>query len=71
MRGFIEVRGHYGYRKLLNVSHIEEVREQYDGNCTIYMAFNCPGSTEQDYFEVNQSYDEIVALIEKAVRYEV
>lgn len=65
MKGFIEVIA--GRRHLINVRHIEEVIEGGDGSCTIYIAFNPPNTYEQDNLEVNQSYDEIVALIKEAM----
>lgn len=65
--GFIAIVGKDGKRRLLNVRHIEEVCEIGEHHCDIYMAFNCPNATDQDYFQVRQSYDEIVALIKEAV----
>lgn len=68
MRGFIEISNEYGNKVLLNIRYIEEVREHPDTDiCTIYLAFNCPNATDQDYLRVNKPYKEIVSLIEKAV----
>ena len=68
MREFIEIVCRDKHRRLLNVKHIEEVYEISENSCIIYMAFNVPYATEQDYFEVQKPYDEIVSLIEKAVQ---
>lgn len=68
MRGFIEICNEFGNKMLLNTRYIEEVREHPDSDmCTIYLAFNCPGATDQDYLKVNKPYKEIVSLIERAV----
>lgn len=68
MKGFIEVRNEFSNRTLINIKHIEEVREHVvDGTCTIYLAFNVPHASEQDHYEVRNSYDEIVALIKEAM----
>jgi hypothetical protein len=66
MKGFIEIKTKDKYRRLINVNFIEEVCERDGGACSVYMAFNSPMAYEQDYFEVIQSYDEIVALIKEA-----
>ena len=67
-RGFIAIIGKDGKRRLLNVRHIEEVCEVGEHHCNIYMAFNTPNAIEQDYFQVRQSYDEIVDLIVEAMK---
>lgn len=68
MKGFIEIRNEFGNRILINVRHIEEVREHsFNDTCTIYLAFVTPNAMDQDYFEVKQSYDKIVALIKGAM----
>jgi hypothetical protein len=68
MSGFIEIVDKNKCRRLLNVRHIEEVGESItkDG-CYIYMAFNTPDASEQDYFEVAESYDAIIDKIAEAV----
>lgn len=63
MRRFIEIIDSNKKRRFLNIKHIEEVAESDKDSCYIYMAFNCPNSNEQDYFLVNRSYDEIIAMI--------
>jgi hypothetical protein len=68
MSGFIEITDKNKCRRLLNVRHIEEVAENItkDG-CYIYLAFNTPNATEQDYFEVAESYEAIIDKISNAV----
>ena len=68
MRGFIEIRNEYGNKILVNTKYIEEVRENPDDTCTICLAFTRPDANEQDYYEVNKPYEEIISLIEKAVQ---
>ncbi len=68
MKGFIEIRNEYGNRILINVRHIEEVREHaFNDTCTIYLAFVTPNAIDQDHYEVKKSYDEIVALIKEVM----
>lgn len=68
MSGFIEIIDKNKNRRLLNVKHIEEIAETTtkDG-CYIYLAFNTPNSTDQDYFEVSESYEDIKNKISEAV----
>ena len=67
MNGFIEITpAGGGNRRLINIRHIEEVIENADGACTIYMAFNVPDAIEQDYIDTNNSFDEIVEMIKGA-----
>lgn len=67
MKGFIEItHKSCGARRLINIRHIEEVIENADGACTIYMAFNVPNAIEQDYIDTDKSFDEIVELIKEA-----
>lgn len=69
MKGFIEiVDRNDGRRKLVNVRHIEDVWEDDEECCTIYMAFNVLNAIEADHYKVRKSYDEIVALIEEAMK---
>lgn len=63
MRRFIEIIDSNKKRRFLNIKYIEEVAESDKSSCYIYMAFNCPNAIEQDYFLVNKSYDEIIAMI--------
>lgn len=66
MCGFIEIKAFDAdNRRFVNIRHIEEVVEVDKNMCRIYMAFNVPDAVEQDYFEVNQTYDEIVSMIRK------
>lgn len=67
MSGFIEIVGKDKNRRLLNIRYIEEVAETSDNDiCMIYLGFNTPNATEQDYFEVAESYDTIVGKISDA-----
>ena len=65
MKGFIEIKTKDKYRRLINIRHIEEVCEKEGGGCSIYMAFNSPMAYEQDYFDVDMSFDEVIDLIKK------
>lgn len=67
MKGFIEIKARErGLRRLVNIRHIEEVWEEREGSCTIYLAFICPDAADQDYIETCQSYEEIVEMIRRA-----
>lgn len=68
MKGFIEIETTTGQRRIINIRLIEEVIENRVGTCTIYMAFNVPNATEQDYIDTENSFDEIVELIEGATK---
>ena len=57
MKQFIEIKYKDGKRTLLNINYIEQVIEHGDGSCTIYIAFNCPNAIEQDFIDVNMTYD--------------
>ena len=62
MEQFIEV--HINEEKrLINLRWVEEIRENRDGRATIYFAFNCPDSIDQDYMNVDESYNEILREI--------
>ncbi len=66
MSGFIEIKAfNCENRRFINIKHIEEVVEVDKNECRIYMAFSVPDATEQDYFEVDMPYDEVVAMIKK------
>ena len=67
MSGFIEIIDKNKNRRLLNIRYIEEVAESItkDG-CYIYLAFNTPNATEQDYYEVAESYNSIIEKIADA-----
>lgn len=67
MKGFIEIVGKDNKTRLLNVRYIEEVCEIGENHCNIYMAFNCPNATDQDYFQVRLPYNVVVDLIKEAV----
>ena len=58
MKGFIEVTTENGTH-LLNMKYIEDVWEDKDGECTIYLAFNAPDAVKQDYILPYESYDEV------------
>ena len=62
MEQFIEV--HIKEEKrLINLRWVEEIRENPDGRTTIYFAFNCQNSIDQDYMNVDESYNEILGEI--------
>lgn len=64
MNNFIEVT--LDERKILiNLSYIEEIREEDDQSCTIYYAFNIPNAIEQDYIRPEESYKEVRDMIRK------
>lgn len=66
MSGFIEILPTSNKnRRFINIKHIEEVVEVDEKHCRIFMAFNVPDAMEQDYFEVDKPYDEIVSMIKK------
>lgn len=62
MEHFIEVHINEG-KRLINLRWVEEIRENPDGCATIYFAFNCPNTIDQDYMKVDESYNEILRLI--------
>lgn len=62
MEQFIEVHIKEG-KRLINLRWVEEIRENKDGRATIYFAFNCPNSIDQDYMNVDESYNEILREI--------
>ncbi len=63
MKGFIEVTAVDNQKKFLNVSCIEAVCDH-----TIYLMFNIPNATKQDYVECQETYEEIKQKIKEAVR---
>ena len=67
MKGFIEVITENGTH-LLNMKYIEDVWEDEDGECTIYLAFNAPDAVKQDYILPYESYDEVKKKIEEATK---
>ena len=67
MKGFIEVTTENGTH-LLNMKYIEDVWEDEDGECTIYLAFNAPDAVKQDYILPYESYDEVKKKIEEATK---
>lgn len=67
MNQFIEVTVR-GQRVLVNLDHVEEIREGY-GECVIYYAFNSPEAVEQNYIKPDQSYDEVIGMITDIGRY--
>ena len=59
MEQFIEV--HIKEEKrLINLRWVEEIRENPDGCATIFFAFNCPNSIDQDYMKGDESSNEIL-----------
>lgn len=67
MKGFIEVTTENGTH-LLNMKYIEDVWEDKDGECTIYLAFNAPDAVKQDYILPYESYDEVKKKIKEATK---
>ena len=67
MKGFIEVTTENGTH-LLNMKYIEDVWEDEDRECTIYLAFNAPDAVKQDYILPYESYDEVKKKIEEATK---
>ena len=67
MKGFIEVTTENGTH-LLNMKYIEDVWEDEDEECTIYLAFNAPDAVKQDYILPYESYDEVKKKIEEATK---
>lgn len=67
MKGFIEVTTKNGTH-LLNMKYIEDVWEDENGECTIYLAFNAPDAVKQDYILPYESYDEVKKKIEEATK---
>lgn len=67
MKGFIEVTTENGTH-LLNMKYIEDVWEDEDGECTIYLAFNAPDAVKQDYILPYESYDEVKKKIEEGTK---
>ena len=62
MENFIEV--HINEEKrLINLRWVEEIHKNPDGCATIYFAFNCPNTLDQDYMIVDEGYNEILKLI--------
>lgn len=70
MSKFIEVHVN-GKRRLINKDWIEEIIEEpafcktMCAGATIYFAFCCPNSTDQDYIKPDESYIELQSLIQK------
>lgn len=62
MEQFIEVHIKE-VKRLINLRWVEEINENQDGCATIYFAFNCPNSIDQDYMKVDESYNEILREI--------
>lgn len=58
MTKFIEVHLN-GVSYLINLAHVEEVKYDTDGSCTIYFAFSVPNAIEQDYIIPDETYDQI------------
>ena len=62
MTKFIEVHRN-GASSLINLAHVEEVKCDTDGSCTIYFAFSVPNAIEQDYIIPDETYDQIKSKI--------
>lgn len=62
MKNFIEVHAKGGNLHLINVNHIVEVIDQ-----TVYTDDTFPDATDYSHTVCTETYEEIKALIEKAV----
>ena len=62
MAKFIEVHLN-GASCLINLAHVEEIKCDTDGSCTIYFAFSVPNAIEQDYIIPDETYDQIKSKI--------
>lgn len=62
MDQFIELHQN-GEKRLINLRWVEEIREDKDYCVTIYFAFANPNSVNQDYLNIDESYDEVKRLI--------
>ena len=62
MTKFIEVHLN-GASCLINLAHVEEIKCDTDGSCTIYFAFSVPNAIEQDYIIPDETYDQIKSKI--------
>ena len=62
MTKFIEVHRN-GASYLINLAHVEEVKCDTDGSCTIYFAFSVPNAIKQDYIIPDETYDQIKSKI--------
>ena len=64
MAKFVELTRTNGSKVLVNTDYIEAVHaEGYEGRCVVYMAFTCPQATEQDYYTVKESYEDVVQYL--------
>lgn len=69
MSQFIESNSKDGNRIYLNVNHIVSVDETGENRCLIITDIPpANGSVVPFYYTVDSPYDEVVALIEKAVQ---
>ena len=59
MADFVEIIDCSDNRMLINTKCIEEIVEEGDERCIIYMAFNTPNAVEQDFVLVNESYADL------------
>ena len=64
MAEFIEVHC-AGVEMLVNLNWVEEVRNDKKKGCTIYFAFSCPDSYDQDHITADESYEEVKRMIQK------
>ena len=64
MTKFIEVHLN-GANYLINLAHVEEVKCDTDGSCTIYFAFSVPypNAIVQDSIMPDETYDQIKSKI--------
>jgi hypothetical protein len=57
MSRFIKVHRE-GIPHLINLDWVEEIHEN-----TIYFAFNVPNAVEQDYLEVDETFEQLLKMI--------
>lgn len=58
MAEFIEVHCN-GKRHLINTDWVEEIKENSEHDVTIFFAFTIPNGRDQDYLNVDETYNEI------------
>ena len=62
MNKFIEVHEE-GNPRLVNLAWVEEIRPMGDKQACIYFAFSVPNHSDQDFLEVDESYNELLSMI--------
>ena len=54
-----------GEPRLINLAWVEEIHPN-DWGSAIYFAFTCPGASEQDYMNVDESFETVMEKVESA-----